>query len=149
MLEQRLRQVLDSNQTVKIATSGAGLSPWIAAAYFAPDGLFCLEVMIESGGNTLANIRSNPQVAVMIDNGDAFAPFAQAEGRAEVDDQDGAAERFRTDLAAKAPAAAPLVGLPNLVPVRIRIETWRLTDVSQGWIPARQLSSRAAPGATG
>jgi hypothetical protein len=134
-LEGCLATLLAAHATIKIATIGE--SPWIIAAYFAQDGLYSLRTMLEGGGRTMANIRANPRVAIMIENGDALAMFAQADGRAYLID-DAAAE-FQSALVAKTPASEPLVRLPNLVPVAIGIDRWRLTDVKAGWLPAKEL----------
>lgn len=147
MLERRcLREILASHPTVTLATAGGALSPWIAAAFFAEDGLFSLEVLLEDRGNTLANIRADPRVAVMIEDGDAFRPFAQGEGRAAV--EAGAGARFAAHIAGKTPVSARMVSLPNLVPVRIQIDRWRITDVGAGWLPAREVAAESAPATT-
>ncbi len=145
ILSKRLVQLLASNRTLKIATSGGPVSPWVATAYFAESGPFELHVMIESGGKTLANVKAHPRVAVMLENGDAFGLFGQAQGRAALVEA-GAAERFQAEVVAKTPESAPLMRLPNLVPVRIEIDRWLLTDVGSGWLPAKELR---APGGKG
>jgi nitroimidazol reductase NimA-like FMN-containing flavoprotein (pyridoxamine 5'-phosphate oxidase superfamily) len=137
MIEQRLREILAGSPTLTLAT-GVG-APWIAAAYFAEDGVFVLHMMLESRGRTLANLRAQPAVAVMIHDGNPMAPFAQGEGRAEVLSGSGAADEVRALVIRKTPASAPLVGLPEQVPVRVRLARWRVTDVPAGWLPAREL----------
>lgn len=138
MLEhRRLSDILASHPTVKIATTGGTLSPWIAAAFFAEDGLFALEILIEARGNTLANIRRDPRVAVMIEDGDAFRPFAQGQGHAVIEPE--ARARFAAAIAAKTPASGSMVALPDLVPVRLAIDRWQLTDVTAGWLPAHEI----------
>jgi hypothetical protein len=137
-IERRLRQLLASHATVKIATASPGGDPWIATAYFAEgDSSFSLMFMLERSGRTLANMTANPRVAVMLENGDAMALFAQGEGTANV--VNDATGRFRDSIAAKTPASAPLVGLGGLVPVRIEVTRWRLTDVPGGWLPPREI----------
>ena len=135
MVHQRLADILADSATLELATQGS--APWIAAAFFAEDGAFVLDVMLEARGRTLANLRTQPAVAVMLQQGDPMAPFAQGEGRAEV--VDGAEDQFRAHITTKTPASAPLMGLPGLVPVRIRIDRWQITDVPAGWLPAREL----------
>jgi hypothetical protein len=137
--ERRLRELLASHAAVKLATSSPDANPWIATAYFSEESSFSLVFMIEGGGRTLRNMRHNPRVALMIEDGDALALFAQAEGRASV--VEGAEDAFRDAIASKSPKSAPLVGLPGLVPVRITISKWRLTDVPRGWLPARELAA--------
>lgn len=144
MLEPRLNQLLGATASVKIASSDQVGAPWVAAAYFAEEGPFTLRLLIESGGRTLANVRARPNVALMLEDGNAIALFAQADARAQV--VEGAEEQFRDAIAAKTPASAPLVGLPGLVPVKLTVDRWRLTDVSAGWMPGRELARPADPG---
>jgi hypothetical protein len=144
MVEQRLAELLASHATLKVATAGGTVSPWVAAAFFAEDGPFRLELVIEGRGKTFANLSVDPRVAVMIEDGNAMSLFAQGAGTAVVVPDDAA--RFRADLVAKTPGSAPLVGLPGLVPVRITIDRWFLTDVPGGWLPAKELV-RASDGA--
>lgn len=136
-IEKRLGELLAAHSTVKIATCSPDAEPWSAAAYFVEETPYSLALMLESGGRTLTNMKANPRVALMLENGNAMALFAQAEGRAQV--VDGAGERFRDAIAAKTPGSASLVGLPGLLPVRINVIRWRLTDVPGGWLPAREL----------
>jgi hypothetical protein len=137
MQEQALTELLAAHATVKLATSDGRGNPWLAAAYFATDGPFVLRLMLEDGGRTLANMRANPNVAVMIENGDAFVLFGQAAGRASL--ASGEEETYRAAIAVKTPVSAPLVAIPALLAVRIDIERWRLTDVPAGWLPAKEV----------
>lgn len=139
MPERRLAEILAAHSTVKIATTGGPVSPWIAAAFFAEDGLFSLELLIEERGATLANIQRDARVAIMIEDGDAMQPFAQAQGIAVVLGDPGAREAFALHIASKTPASAQMVALPGLVPVRLRIHRWRVTDVKAGWLPSREV----------
>jgi hypothetical protein len=142
ILERRLRELLASHDSIKIATSSPSGEPWISTAYFLDESPFALAFMMEPGGRTLTNMKANPRVALMLENGDAMALFAQAEGRATV--VVGGRERFRDGIAAKTPASAGLVELPGLVPVRIEVVRWKLTDVPGGWLPAREFVAPSA-----
>lgn len=142
MLEERLAELLGMNATLKLATQGGRVSPWLSAGFFAEDGLFTLRLMMERQGKTMENMLDDARVAVMIEGGDPLALFAQGQGRAET--PDGVANAFRAALVAKTLASAPLVTLPNLVPVRIRIDRWFLTDVRAGWLPAKELRAPVA-----
>jgi len=139
---ERLDDLLGASHVVKVATSGGPATPWVAAAFFAEDGLFALELMLEERGHTLSNLLADPRVAVMLEHGDAFAVFAQGAGRARV--VHGAEAQFRERIAAKAPESAMLVSLPGLVPVRVEIGRWWVTDVRAGWLPARQIACDGA-----
>lgn len=142
-LEGRLAQLLDEHATVKLATSSPEGVPWVATAYFVGLGPYALALMLEAQGRTMTNIRANPEVAMMVEDGDAMALFAQAEGRAAA--VAGAAERFRDAIAQKTPESAPLVGLPGLLPVRIDVRRWKLTHVPGGWLPGRELTPAQTP----
>jgi nitroimidazol reductase NimA-like FMN-containing flavoprotein (pyridoxamine 5'-phosphate oxidase superfamily) len=145
MLDEALIQLLKQTATVKISTASHRGAPWVAAAFFAEDGPFSLRVLLEARGRTLANLRANPRVALMIENGNAFSLFAQAEGSVKLVEQEHAL--VRDAIAKKTPASARMVALPNLVVVRIDVECWRLTDVSAGWLPAKELSRSSPPSA--
>jgi len=136
-IDRRLWDLLAAHSTVKVATYGPEAGPWISAAYFVEESAYSLALMFESGGRTFANMKANPRVALMLENGNAMALFGQAEGRARV--VDGAGERFRDAIIAKTPDSAPLVSLPGQLPVRIEVVRWKLTDVPGGWLPAREL----------
>ena len=134
-IERGLTQLLAGSATLEIATSAG--RPWIAAAFFAEDGPYVLQLMLEARGRTLAYLRENPAVAVMIQRGDAMAPFAQGEGHAVP--APGEADAVRSRIIAKTPASAPLVGIPDQVAVYLHIDRWQITDVPAGWLPARVL----------
>ena len=137
MVERKVLELLASHHTVKLATAGGAVSPWLATAFFAEDGPFVLDVMIEAGGKTLANMAADPRVAIMLENGDPIAPFAQASGRADVGGVDR--EVVRHAVIGKTPSSAQLMSIPTLVPVRIRVDRWLVTHVAAGWLPAREL----------
>ena len=137
MLEEALKGLLAESATVKIGTASPDGTPWVATAYFAESGLFRLEVLLEAVGRTLKNIRNNHRVALMIENGDAIALFAQAEASTNIiDEQHG---RIRDAIIAKTPGSAPLVKLPHLVGVQLNVTRWRVTHVAAGWLPAQAL----------
>lgn len=137
MLEPALRKLLNENATLKLGTASAEAEPWIATAYFAEKDLFTLQVLIENTGRTLTNLRANPKLALLIENGDAMALFGQASAAAVViDDQH---EQVRAAIAEKTPASAPLVGLEGLIAVQFNVQRWRLTHVAAGWIPGKEL----------
>jgi hypothetical protein len=137
MIEKALHKLLADSATIKLGTASGRGEPWVATAYFVDAAPFSLQVMIESTGRTLRNIRENPVVALMIENGDAMALFGQASAAARpIDDQK---ETVREAISKKTPGSAPLVGLPNLVAVQLEVHSWRLTHVAAGWIPGKEL----------
>lgn len=141
MLHEALENLLRTSSTIKIATATHRGASWVAAAFFVEDGAFALHVLLENRGRTLANLRSNPRVALMIENGDAFSLFAQAEGDAKI--VESRHDEIGRAIAEKTPASATMVALWNLTPVRIEVDRWRLTDVKAGWLPAKELSRSA------
>lgn len=140
MVERALRELLAKHATVKLATSGGPISPWLATAFFVERGPFELDVLIEAHGKTLTNLRADPRLALMLEDGDPIAPFAQASAHALV----GGAERaaVERDVVAKTPSSAKLMGIPTLVPVRLVVDRWLVTHVAAGWLPARELSRK-------
>jgi hypothetical protein len=142
MLEQALSKLLNASKTVKISTASQWGAPWIATAFFVSDDVFALYVLLEGRGRTLTNLRANPCVAVMIENGDADALFAQGNGRATLLKE--RRDEICDAILAKTPESNSLVELPHLLPVKLEIDCWRLTDVSAGWVPARELMRPAA-----
>ncbi len=137
-LLEHLALVLATHPTIKLATASLQAEPWVATAYYGEETPFSLVMMLEEGGRSLKNLTVNPRVSLMLEGGDAMAPFAQASGVASrVDGDEAFFARVITD---KAPESAPLLALPGLVPVRVAIERWRITDVPRGWLPAREVS---------
>lgn len=136
-VRERLDEILGRHATLELATSSARGEPWLAAAYFASKDPFCLVMMLEKEGRTLANIRANPRVAMMFQTGNPTALFAQADGDAHIlpDESSDFADR----IVAKTPESEPLVRLPHLVAVRIDVDRYRLTDLPAGWLPAREI----------
>jgi hypothetical protein len=140
MVERALIELLAKHATVKLATSGGPVSPWIATAFFIERGPFELDVLIEARGKTLTNLLAEPRLALMLEDGNPVAPFAQASAHAIVNGSDrAAAER---DVVAKTPSSAQLMAIPTLVPVRIVVDRWLVTHVAAGWLPARELSRK-------
>jgi hypothetical protein len=132
---QRLTSLLAESHVLKLATTGGPLSPWIAAAFFVEDGPFSLLLMLEGGGKTMTNLRADPRLAVMLECGDALAPFAQGAGKVRLDGLDTKETIAR--IAAKTPESAPLLAIPGQLPVRIEIDRWWMTDVKAGLLPGK------------
>ncbi|MCA9618292.1 MAG: pyridoxamine 5'-phosphate oxidase family protein [Myxococcales bacterium] len=132
-----VEELLRQRATLELATSSEDGLPWLAAAYFAARDPFTLVMMLEREGRTMQNIAANPRVAIMIQDGNPTALFAQAEGVARMVEAENRA--FADLIAAKTPESAPLVRLPHLVGVQIDVQHYRLTDLPRGWLPARDL----------
>ncbi len=95
-------------------------------------------MLLETTGKTLSNIRANPNVAVVISTGAAFAAYLQGDGVALLLGSDEALEATKNALRAKAPEIEPLLQYPG-VAIRISMRRRRATDVTNGWIPGKEL----------
>jgi hypothetical protein len=139
MLEQPLARLLACSHVVRLATTNGMSAPWIGAAFFVERGPFALDLLLGSGSRTVGHLLIDPRVAVMVDGADAFAPFAQGEGRALIVDHANGEVARR--LRSKTPESAPLLARPGLVAVRVQIDTWWLTvpDHDEVWRPAHEL----------
>ncbi|HMV70402.1 MAG TPA: pyridoxamine 5'-phosphate oxidase family protein [Myxococcota bacterium] len=140
-LEALIADLLGRNKTLKIATAGGPLSPWIGGAYYAERDLFALQVVLETHGNAMRNVQADERVAIMIAGDSPYAMFVQGEARAVIVDGDEAAAA-RSALLAKNPEMEPFFSFP-LRHVRLDVRRWRVTDVPKGWIPAKELRAPA------
>jgi len=132
-----VRELLATNKTMFLSTS-ANDHPWVAGVFFAESDVFNLTLLLETGGRTLANIRANSHVAVVVSSGSAFAGYLQGEANAVLLSGDGELEATKNALRTKAPEIEPLLQYPG-VAVRLSIRRWRATDVMSGWIPGKEL----------
>jgi len=136
-VEQALGELLSHQKTLKLATAGGPISPWLTGTYFIHDGLFTLNFTLEKTGKGMANIHANPKVALTIDDADPFRLFVQAEGRASIVDPAKAAPLY-AGLRKKIPEIEPLLA-GDLHMMRVDVTTWRATSFPDGWFPARVL----------
>ncbi|WP_086828773.1 pyridoxamine 5'-phosphate oxidase family protein [Allokutzneria sp. NRRL B-24872] len=132
------RTTLAKHQSLFLATSGP-TGPWVNGVYFAEDGLFSLLLVLEQRGRTLAALRENPMAAVIVSTGSPADPFLQATVRAEIL-EGSEAEAARATLLAKVPYVAPFLETP-IVTACLRVESWRVTDIPNGWLPGRELAA--------
>jgi hypothetical protein len=123
-------------QSLFLATSGSD-GPWVGGVYFAETGPFELNLVLEQRGRTLASIRRNPVVSVVVSTGSPMQPFLQAQALAEVVTAEADA-RVRELLVAKVPEAAPFLDAP-VAAVRLSVRGWRATDIANGRLPGRDL----------
>src|SRR5262245_40545195 len=103
--ESVLRATLAAHSSMFLATSGES-GPWVNGVYFAEAGSdpFSLCLVLEQRGRTIAAIRSNPKVAVVVSTGSPLDAFLQGEALAE--EVHGAdAGEVRRVLVEKVPAA--------------------------------------------
>ncbi len=98
---------------------------------------FTLELVLEKSG-TVRNITASPQVAVLVAAGTPFEPFLQAQAVAEIVTGDADAA-VRAALVAEVLEAAAFLQAP-IHAVRLRVSSWRATDVQNGWLPGKLLT---------
>ncbi|MDQ3757088.1 MAG: pyridoxamine 5'-phosphate oxidase family protein [Actinomycetota bacterium] len=140
IVEEKVRGLLAGAQTLFLSTCGDAV-PWGAGAFFAESDPFTLSLVLEAQGRTLANMRANPNVAIVVSSGDPFAPFLQGQAQAVVLGDDDKA-RTCDAIVAKAPQSAPFMDAP-IVPVTLQVSKWRVTDVVNGWLPGKELAAPA------
>jgi uncharacterized protein YhbP (UPF0306 family) len=135
-VERLVRDTLAAHTSLFLATAGEA-GPWVNGVYFAEDDLFTLSIVLERGGRTIAAIRSQPRVAVIVSTGSPGDPFLQATADAQ-ELLGGASTYARELLLAKVPQASPFLAAP-VEPVRLTVNTWRVTDIPNGWLPGVEL----------
>ena len=137
-VDTAVRNTLASHKSMYLATSGSD-GPWVGGVYFAENDPFTLLVALEVRGRTLKAIKENPLVAVVLATGSPLDAFLQ--GRAAVTLLDEEADNdVRRRIVEKVPAAAPFMELP-VHGIKLTIVSWRMTDVSKGWIPGLELAN--------
>ncbi|WP_410607832.1 pyridoxamine 5'-phosphate oxidase family protein [Amycolatopsis sp. lyj-109] len=137
-----VRSTLAAHQSLFLATSGS-TGPWVGGVYFAESGEFTLNLVLEDRGRTLAAIRENPVVSVVVSTGSPMQPFLQAQAFAEVLGGDDDA-RVRELLVTKVPEAAPFLAAP-VTAVRLAVRKWRATDIANGLLPGVELPGPRNP----
>ncbi|WP_370947809.1 pyridoxamine 5'-phosphate oxidase family protein [Amycolatopsis sp. cg5] len=135
-----LRDTLAAHKSMYLATVGSN-GPWVGGVYFAESDPFTLELVLEDSGRTLAAIRANPEVAVVVSTGTPAEPFLQARATAEVIEGDEDS-MIRARLQAKVPEVAPFLGFP-IKTVRLTVSSWRVTDLVKGWLPGKEITPAA------
>jgi hypothetical protein len=137
-----VRNTLAAHKSLFLATSGS-TGPWVGGVYFAESGEFTLNLVLEDRGRTLAAIRENPVVSVVVSTGSPMQPFLQAQALAEVvGAEEGAG--VRDLLVAKVPEAAPFLSAP-VTAVRLTVRKWRATDIANGLLPGVELPAPRLP----
>ena len=137
-VEGLVRDTLSTHKSLFLATAGSA-GPWVGGVYFAELGPFTLTVVLEQRGRTLAAVREQPVVSVVVSTGSPMHPFLQAQADVEiVEGEEG--EGLRGALVSKVPEVAPFLDAP-IVTARLRVRTWRATDIPNGWLPGVDLPS--------
>ena len=137
-----VRNTLAAHKSLFLATSGS-TGPWVGGVYFAESGEFTLNLVLEDRGRTLAAIRENPVVSVVVSTGSPMQPFLQAQAFAEIIGGDEDA-RVRELLVTKVPEAAAFLAAP-VTAVRLAVRKWRATDIANGLLPGVELPGPRNP----
>ena len=137
-VEAAVRAALAAHKSMYLATAGSA-GPWAGGVYFAEVDVFTLVLVLEERGRTLAAIRENPTVALVVSAGTPMEPFLQARATAEIVTGDEDTD-VRARLLNKVPECAPFLEMP-ITAVRLTVPSWRVTDIPQGWLPGRELTA--------
>lgn len=141
-VENKVRSVLAALPYLYLSTASSD-EPWVAGGFFAESDPFTLVMVLETRGKTLANIRVNPHVALVVSSGSAFEPFLQASADVVVLTDEQEVEDVKAALRAKAPQVEPFLNAP-IEAVRLHVRRWRVTDVVNGWLPGKEIEPPAA-----
>ena len=124
--------VLDSRNSLVIASTGGPQSPWVLSVYFARTDAG-LVLFLEESGKTLANVRAHAQVAFMSATEDATQDFVQG----------AAVATLLPEAEADAVRAALLARMPwyqtytPVVPVLLQPTRMHVASFASGWFPAK------------
>lgn len=126
-------EVLSQYKACTLATAVDGL-PWASSVFFANEGL-TLYLILEEKGKSMTNIRSNPKVALAIDDRIPDR-FIQVAGVAELLEGSEAA-RARQVVYEKLPTYKPFFESVPTSMVRVRPKVLCVSDIPRGWFPAK------------
>lgn len=135
-VESKIKEIMESNNAIMLATTGTDYSPWILGAYYANEGLD-IYLLVEKGGKSYANISANKNVAYSISQNDATKDFLQGKAVIEVL-PDSEEARVREMLVKKMPWYQTFV---PMVPVKITASKLFVTSLQNGWFPAKVLEN--------
>lgn len=135
-IEAKVKEILESNNAIMLATTGADYSPWILGAYFVSKGLD-IYLLVEKGGKSFANILQNKNAAYSISQNDATKDFIQGKAVIEVLPEEEEAN-VREMLLKKMPWYQTFV---PMVPIKIVSSKIFVTSLQNGWFPAKVLEN--------
>ncbi|MCC6865483.1 MAG: pyridoxamine 5'-phosphate oxidase family protein [Ignavibacteria bacterium] len=135
-VEAKVKEILESNNAIMLATTGADYSPWILGAYFVSKGLD-IYLLVEKGGKSFANIKQNKNAAYSISQNDATKDFIQGKAVIEVLPEKEEAN-VREMLLKKMPWYQTFV---PMVPIKIISSKIFVTSLQNGWFPAKVLEN--------
>ncbi|MBV6477854.1 MAG: hypothetical protein HGGPFJEG_00599 [Ignavibacteria bacterium] len=132
LIKNKITEILSSNDAMTIATTGGNYSPWILGVYFASNEL-TLYVLLETHGKSMANLKTNKNVAVCISKNDAMQDFLQGHGEAVILD-DSKEPEVRAMILEKMPWFQTFT---PVTPIRINIKDFFVSSLNNGWFPAK------------
>jgi len=135
-VESVVRETLAAHKSMYLATSGSA-GPWVGGVYFAEVDPHTLVLVLEQRGRTLAAVRENPAVALVVAAGTPMQPFLQARATATITEGEADVD-VRRRLLTKVPECAPFLEFP-IAAVHLSVPTWRVTDIQRGWLPGKEL----------
>lgn len=62
-VEAKIKEILEGNNAIMLATTGSDYSPWILGAYYVSSGLD-IYLLLEKGGKSFANIMQNKKCCI-------------------------------------------------------------------------------------
>jgi len=129
-------EILRLCKACTLATIGDD-APWATSVFFANEAL-TIYLILEKSGKSMANIKSNPRVALAIDD---RVPnrFIQIGGLAEVL-EGSAAEKGRQMVYDKLPEYRSFFETVPTCIVEVRPEVIYVSDMARGWFPARTIN---------
>jgi len=135
-VKEKILDVLKSNDSIMLATTGGEYSPWILGAYFVSDDLR-IYLLLETHGKSFANLKINNKVAISISKNDAMQDFIQGKGEAVI--MDISEDKFVRDMILeKMPWFQTFT---PVTPVRIDIKKYFVTSLQSQWFPAKVLET--------
>ena len=136
-LEERIRRyagIVAENNTITLTTKGKDGEVWSAKVFYGDRDGF-IYVILEDGGHTLRNIKENPEVFFVIENGSPER-FVQGRGIAEILGPTHERPQERASVTFKNLPIVPFLKVnPRTTVVRIRPLEVFVTDLSRGFLP--------------
>ncbi|MEV5540294.1 pyridoxamine 5'-phosphate oxidase family protein [Saccharopolyspora shandongensis] len=140
-VHDKLVEVLAASSSLYLATA-SDKSIWNSGAFYAELSPFTLTLVLESHGITLRNLMANSTSAIVIAPDGPFQPFLQGAAQAIVRDATGK-EATTEALLRKEPQVEPLLKAGPVEAVELQVSRWRVTDISAGWLPGKELTPGA------
>ncbi len=131
---RRFAEILSSNNTVTITTKDREGNVWSAKVFYADKDGYVYSIL-EDKGHTLRNVRENPEVFFVIENGNPIR-FVQGRGTVEILGPTSSHPEERSLITARNFPIVPfLKANPDTTVVRIRPTEVFVTDMSRGFLP--------------